>query len=317
MDDLSGRETNCVVRGATFITRQLQRASGPRSTKRTLGDSMPPRRSSPSVCRQNSGFALIIVLWTLVLIAFIAAHLTASGRTEIRIAGNLVANAVTQAAADGGIFEAVFNLSNPQPDERWPVDGSVRELVIGNSRVRVRLEDEAWWINPSTASPALLEALLRATGSDPETARRLAIAIGEWVGDSSLVPRPQNLVLADYQAAGLDYGPPGAALETLDELGRVLGMTPATLAALRPHLTLFGPPQPSAATADPVVAAALAEASQGPAVSADQPPPDVLTTRITAIAFGPSNARVTRSAIVRLGAALPRGYEVIAWDNGF
>src|SRR5215813_2364714 len=102
-------------------------------------------------CGTDSGFALIVVLWTLVLIAFIVAHLTASGRTEIRIASNLVTNAVAQAAADGAIFEAIFNLSDPRPDQRWPVDGTTRQIVIGNSRVMVRLEDEASWINPSTA----------------------------------------------------------------------------------------------------------------------------------------------------------------------
>jgi hypothetical protein len=48
----------------------------------------------------------------------------------------------------------------------------------------------------------------------------------------------------------------------IDELGRVLGMTPAILTAIRPHLTLFGPAQPSAASPDAVVAAALAEALQ-------------------------------------------------------
>jgi general secretion pathway protein K len=272
--------------------------------------------STPAVRRQNSGFALIIVLWTLVLIAFIVTHLTATGRTEIRIATNIVANAVAQAAADGAIFETIFNQSDPQPDERWPVDGSVREIVIGNSRVTGRLEDEAWWINPNSASPALLEAMMRAAGSDGESARRLAIAIGEWVG-SAPAPRPPNVLLADYRAAGLDYGPPGAPLETLDELGRVLGMTSATFAAIRPHLTLFGPPQPSPTTTDPFVAIALATvATTEPAVSANQPPPDVLTTRITAAVSGPNSAQVTRSAIVRFGAVLPLGYQVLAWRDG-
>jgi general secretion pathway protein K len=276
---------------------------------------MPPPQSSHSVSRQNGGFALIIVLWTLVLIAFIGAQLTAAGRTEIRIAGNLIANAVTQAAADGAIFEAIFNLSDPQPQLRWPVDGNTRELVVGNSRVLVRLEDEGWWINPNSASPELLEALLRATGNDPERARRLAAAVGEWVG-SVPVARPQNVVLAEYSAAGLDYGPPGAPLETLDELGRVLSMTPATLAAIRPHLTLFGPPQPSASTPDSFVLAALTEAVQAaPAPSAAQPPPDVLAVRITASALGTSNANAVRYAIVRFGAALPLGYEVLAWRD--
>jgi general secretion pathway protein K len=274
-----------------------------------------PRSSTFPVDRQNGGFALIIVLWMLVLIAFIIVHLTATGRTEIRIASNIVANAVAEAATEGAIFEAIFHLSDPQSEERWPVDGTERNVVVGDSRVRVRLDDEAWRINPNSASPALLEALLHAIGSDPESARRLALAISEWVG-STPAPRLPDLLLADYRAAGLDYGPPGAPLETLDELSRVLGMTPATFAAIRPHLTLFGPPQPSLASADPFVAAALASAaSTEPVLSPNQPPLDVLTTRITATAFGPNGAEVTRSAVVRIGAALPDGYEILAWGQ--
>jgi general secretion pathway protein K len=272
------------------------------------------------VWRRSGGFALLIVLWTLVLIAFIVARMTASGRTEIRIAENLRADAAAQAADDGAIYSAIFNQLDPNPDERWPLNGRPRELTIGSSRVMVQLEDEAGRINPSTASPALLEALLRITGSDAESARRLAAAIGDWVGGAAVAPgaRPQNAVPADYSAAGLDYGPPGEPFETLDELGRVLGMTPAVLAAIRPHLTLFGPAQPNAQTADPVVAAALAATQQGPQalVPGNQPPPDMLLVRITATAFGPSNARVSKSAIVRVGTMLLGGYVVLAWGAG-
>jgi general secretion pathway protein K len=77
--------------------------------------------------RDNSGFALIIVLWTLVLIAFVVSHLTASGRTEIRIATNIAAGAGAQAAADGAIYEAIFNLSDP--DLKRPRTGT-RDLFI-------------------------------------------------------------------------------------------------------------------------------------------------------------------------------------------
>ncbi|MGC1889873.1 MAG: hypothetical protein WA709_27905 [Stellaceae bacterium] len=272
-------------------------------------------------CRRNGGFALIVVLWTLVLIGFIVAHLTASGRTEIRIAGNLVANSASQAAADGAIFEAIFNLSDPRPEQRWPVDGMPRQIVVGSSRVILRVEDEASWVNPSTASPVLLEALLRVTGSDPDSAGRIAAAVSEWVG-SATTPRPQAAVVADYRAAGLDYSPPSAPIETLGELGRVLGMTPAVLMAIRPHLTLFGPPEPTPATTDPVVAAALALTSTvgssptgQPAVPPTQTAQDTLTMRVTAIASGPRNAHVTRTAVVRTGETLPQGYAVLAWGN--
>jgi general secretion pathway protein K len=276
------------------------------------------RRFPPGLadCRRNGGFALILVLWTLVLIGFIVAHLTASGRTEIRIAGNLVANSASQAAADGAVFEAIFNLSDPQPERRWPVDGTPRQVTVGSSRVILRIEDEASWINPSAASPVLLEALLRVTGSDPDTARRIATAMSEWVG-SATVPRPQEAVAADYRAAGLDYGPPSAPFETLGELGRVLGMTPAVLMAIRPHLTLFGPPEPNPVSTDPVVAAALALSSPAsqPVAQPGQASADNLTVRITALASGPGNARVTRTAVVRTGATLPQGYAVLAWGN--
>lgn len=279
-----------------------------------------PSPEASAARRRNGGFALIIVLWTLVLIGFLVAHITASGRTEIRIAGNLVANSAAQAAADGAIFEAIFNLSNPQPEQRWPVDGTAQAVGIGASRVLVRLEDEASWINPSTASPLLLEALLRATGSDADIARRLATAIAEWVG-SAPTPRPPETLLAEYRAAGLDYGPPSGPVETLGELGRVLGMTPAVLSAIRPHLTLYGPPEPNPVTTDPVVAAALALSSPAgppvgpPGVQANQTPPDALTVRVTALADGPGNARVTRRAVVRIGAATPAGYSVLAWRS--
>ena len=274
-------------------------------------------RSSAIATRQQSdGFALIIVLWTLVLISFAVAQITASGRTEIRIAGNLVANGVASAAADGAIYEAIFNLSDPRPEERWPVDGTAREIMIGDCRVNLRLEDEAWRINPNLASPALLEALLRVTDSALESARSLAGSISEWVG-SAPMPRPRNVLLAEYRASGLDHGPPAAPLESLSELGRVRGMTPDILAAIEPHLTLYGPPWPSADNPDPIVAAALATAPQaGPASAADQPPPDVLSVRITATVLGPNNARVTGSAIVRFGAMLPSGYEILHWSRG-
>jgi general secretion pathway protein K len=271
------------------------------------------------VCRRSGGFALLIVLWTLVLIAFIVAHLTASGRTEIRIARNLVANAVAEAAANGAISAAIFNQMEPNADQRWPMNGETHQLAIGNTRVIVQLADEAGRINPSAASPALLEALLRTTGSDPESARRLALAIGQWVG-STPAAQPQN-VQAEYRAAGLDYGPPGEPLETLDELGRVLGMTPDVLAAIRPHLTLFGPPQPNPASADPIVTAALAGMAQAAAAPPppNQPQAELITVRITATAFGSDNARVRKTAVVRVGAMLPGGYAVLAWgsDNRF
>ena len=278
----------------------------------------PAWRGAPHRYR---GFALLIVLWTLVLIAFIVAHVTAAGRSEVRIAGNLAANAAAQAAADGAIYQAIFNLSDPQPDRRWALDGGAHQLRIGDSVVTVTIEDEAGRINPNLASVALLEGLLRAAGDNTETAGDLAGAIAEWVGSAQVLRQPDQLT-AEYRAAGLDYAPPGAPLESLDELGRVRGMPARLLDALRPHLTLFGPAEPNAAAADPVVAMAIALASRstlatgaGQTLGTANAAGDIVTARIRANAQGPTNARVTRVAIVRIGPFTSQGYTPLAWDS--
>ena len=172
---------------AGLVPQQLQRKGVARAgqPERVVGGAAPVSARSAD-CRRNGGFALIIVLWTLVLIGFIVAHLTASGRTEIRIAGNLVANSVARGRRRRGDFRGHLQpVGSAARTSAGRSTAAPRELAIGSSRVMVRLEDEAWWINPSSASPALLEALLRVTGSDPESARRLAAAISEWVGSAA------------------------------------------------------------------------------------------------------------------------------------
>ena len=277
---------------------------------------MATRRCPISIGRDR-GFALLIVLWVLVLISFVTAQITAAGRTEIRIAGNLAANAVGQAAAEGGIYQGIFNLSDPRPERRWALDRAPHEIDIGRSRVLVTLENEDALINPSLASTALLEALLRVIGSDQATAASLANAIAEWVGSAS-TRRPQATVQGEYAAAGLDYAPPGAPLESLDELGRVRGITPALLAALRPHLTLYGAPVPNPADADAEVAAALALSGDSRAAlgAVATGAPDLVTVRIHATALGPGNARISRTAVARVGSNLPQGYTLLAWYAG-
>src|SRR5205085_8988562 len=104
--------------------------------------------------------------------------------------------------------------------------------------------------------------------------------------------------------SGLDYVPPGSPLESIDELERVRGMTADLLNALRPHLTLFGPAEPIPASADPIVAAAIALAGgtssglgSGAPVTAPNNIPDKVVARIHATAKGPGNAELSRTAI--------------------
>ena len=63
-------------------------------------------RSSPG------GFALLIVLWSVVLLALLATGITAAGRSQTQLAGNVRRAAAAEAAADGGIYAAAFHTTD-------------------------------------------------------------------------------------------------------------------------------------------------------------------------------------------------------------
>jgi general secretion pathway protein K len=280
-------------------------ASDPRSGK-SIGNCAPDR---------PRGFALLIVLWMLVLIAFVVGYVISTGRSELQISMNIAANAAASAAADGAVYQTIFALSNPREDQRPALDGTIRTVGIGRSMVTLRLENENGRINPNLASARLLEGLLRAVGTEANTAADLADAITQWVGSASRLRNSDELA-AEYHAAGLDYAPPETPVESIVELSRVRGMTAAQLAAISPHLTLFGGREPSAATTDPIVAAAQRFASQtastGPIFSGIGA--DAQIVRILVSARGPGNTEFALTVIVRVNSS-DDGYSILEWRN--
>lgn len=255
----------------------------------------------------DSGFALLIVLWTLVLVAMLFAMLTASSRSDARLTANLRSAAELEAVADGAIYTALFDLLQHGGSARASTPMSFR---LSGADIGVRIVDQSGLMNPNVVSPALLGALLLRLGADAGLAARIATAVADWRAPGRRSGR-RDAKAVQYQAAGLHYGPPGAPFETVGELGDVFGMTPALLAALSPHLTLYSDGDPDPALADPVVRAALRDAGYGG--QADRAA--LQTIRITATAQR-GGARAIRSAVIRKGASLNgRGWRILVWKS--
>ncbi len=267
--------------------------------------------AGPATDRGRRGFALLLVLWALVLVSLIVSQLSATSRREARIAANLANSAKAESMADGAVYEAVVRLLDASA-KRWPIDGKARRLQFDDGEALVRVQSEAGKVNPNTAPPALLQALLERVGVERGLAERLSVAIVRWREDDDSQPKAR--IYADYAAAGLDYGPPGESLESIDELGRVLGMTPPILAALRPHLSLYQQGLPDPALADPIVLAAIQtlppddDSEHGPAGG-------LQVVTITADARLGNGARFVRQAIVKLGSTFERGYSIDQWES--
>jgi general secretion pathway protein K len=212
--------------------------------------------------KKAEGFALILVVWFLVLVGAIGAYLVANGRAETAIAHNIRAAASAEALADAGVARAVINQTDAEVSNRWKLDAAVHVIALPSGRIEIRLADETRKINPNLASGALLSALFEVSGVDHSTARRLGAAVADWV--SAETPAQDGIVNPDpYRAAGRSYSAPHAPIESLDELGLVLGMTSQILASVRSYLTIHTEAAaPDAKIAPLVIQRALAMAAK-------------------------------------------------------
>jgi general secretion pathway protein K len=257
--------------------------------------------------RSDRGFALLIVLWTLALLALLGTQLVASGRGDAQLARNLLNAAELRGAADGAVQQAIFNMLLP-PAQRWTDDGAVHVVRLGPAVVTLRIEDEDGKVNPNIASDSLMQALLIQVGADPFTAASVAAAIADWRSGTTQ-PRPLGAKAPQYAAAGRDYAPPGTDFRSIDEVGDVLGMTPDLLMRLRPHMTVYSDRDPDSTTRDPVVAAALGVPAQVGVATG----PTLQVALVTADVRGPGNAAFAEQVVVRLSAMTARHpYEILS-----
>jgi general secretion pathway protein K len=262
---------------------------------------------------QQRGFALLIVLGILSVAALFGALGLASGRVEIGLATNLRATAALAAVADGAVYAATFHLIAGD----WSPDGVPRLVRVGPGVAQVSVADLGGRLNPNTAPLPVMRQLLIGVGATPQQATEIAAAMADWQNPSD-EPLAPGARAQQYRAAGRDYVPTGRPFRNLDEIGLVLGMTPTLLAALAPHVSVYQEGQADLQRADPVVAEALA-ADEPPLVSTaaegKQRMPLVVEVTVTAVAR--SGARVTRRAVVRIGAVTagnPSPWRVLDWE---
>ncbi|NNE84905.1 MAG: hypothetical protein HKN28_13155 [Alphaproteobacteria bacterium] len=86
----------------------------------------------------NRGIALVIVLWTLTIIAVISANFTTSNRDGLFLARNTVERAKAEALADAGFYRAVLAVVNQEAEPRAGNDGEAQPGNLANALQSVR-----------------------------------------------------------------------------------------------------------------------------------------------------------------------------------
>ncbi|MBB2201457.1 type II secretion system protein GspK [Gluconacetobacter tumulisoli] len=209
--------------------------------------------------RRERGFALLIVLWTLVLLSLVVTAVIALGRNTTQGEMSRTRLAWARAQADSAIQTAMFHLLGAGRD-RWVPDGRWHTLSEPDLTARVRAVIESGALNPNTAPPALLESVLLTLGVAAPDATSLARWIVNW---------RQPLSAGELARARLTAGEnggcmaPGRPFHSIDDLAVVPGMTSALLARLAPHLSFTQTRALGPDTTDPILRAAVARSRVG------------------------------------------------------
>lgn len=268
------------------------------------------RSAAAAAATRDPGFALLVTLWVLVLVSLLVLQLTEAGGAQARLGGNLRRAAIAEAGADGAVAEAGFRLLAGGSD--WHLSGGVYALPIPGGRAEIEVRNEAGRIDLNNASPTVLQALLSDQGLNPREAATLVEQIVAW--RTTATDEQRREVDAPYLAAHRTELPPLAPFESVSELGLVLGMTPALLARLAPHLTVYQVGDPVASVADPVVRRVLEAAGGGGGTQAafDPTRDDVVRLTVTATVGG---GRYVRRAVLQLEPGDNQApFRVLAWD---
>jgi len=191
----------------------------------------PIRRSYSS----QQGFVLVAVLWLLAALAALATifsvYLSSSARA---LALNDTA-VQAQALVSAGVELAAYRLQLVGEDER-PTQGSFRVRLNG-AEISVSFVSEAARVDLNAAPKELLAGLLSVLGANDDEAREGADRIIAWRTKPAQDSEGNEDAL--YQAAGRAYPPRQAPFAHVDELGLVLGLTPALVERALPFVTVF------------------------------------------------------------------------------
>lgn len=261
------------------------------------------------------GFALLLVLWTMSLLALLATQVTAAGRTELRLSSALTAQAHLQSAADAAIYETIWHLMDGP--ESWQPDMGAAHLAEHGIDVDVTIVDDRGKLDLNAASGDLAAAFFAVLGANRDTAQTLAARLTEWrTGQLPQDDAGRTMRLTPPPVPS-PWGPPGRDLQRLDELRLIPGMTDPFYRAMLPHLVLHLDQGPLYRVADAVVRAAMDTDQRERQVS--QAPPDprigyVVHLRARAVLAG---AAVSREAEIRISGTIGHDmarYRVLSWD---
>jgi general secretion pathway protein K len=178
-----------------------------------------------------------MVLWLVVLLTIVAASFATHSRVETRMAGNLVERQSAKYMTETGFNRAILELMSTGGEDAWSLNGQVYEIQNTQGSLRINIRGSAGLVDLNSASRQTLLNLFKLLDEDEEVRNSLADALEDW-RDGDDARRMRGAEDDDYTTAGFAYGAADRDLETVDELGYVMGFNRDSVERLRPFVTV-------------------------------------------------------------------------------
>lgn len=200
---------------------------------------------------------LLLVLWTVGLLAIIAAASQSSGTMSYTLARDAAETARLEARAEAALNLAALSLLEGASLQREGNPGLTQSIRYEGSKIQVDIQDELGRIDLNHADTQLLAGLFRAVGMPAQEAASIADRIQDW-RDPDDLRRLNGAEAREYRASGASHAPRNAGFQVKDELQLVLGITRDIYQKAEPALTIHsGKPGVDRRIAPPLVQRAL------------------------------------------------------------
>lgn len=182
---------------------------------------------------QDRGAALILVVWSVGLMAVIGALIARDAHLDAR-EGHKIRDAVTASLLlDSGQRIALARLAQPAAGLS---SGFPFVCDLEGGRLLINARPISALVDINAAQEETLAALIIALGAQPSDAASFAARIADYRdGDTTI--RPGGAEFPDYTRAGLAHGPANRPFIRTGELSEVLGLPPELVSALLPYVT--------------------------------------------------------------------------------
>ncbi len=190
-----------------------------------------------SASSRNAGFALASVLWSVLLLALLAATVGSVANTERTLTTRHLDFLNDRAAAEAGLAIAVARLTNATQERSVGMKAFDESLLYNGRTIDVSFRDEHGKVDLNTADASILDSLFLMAGLDQEEASDFKDRLLDW-RDRNELTHLNGAEASEYASVGRHYAPRNAPFETTDEISQILGVNDALMACLAPSLTV-------------------------------------------------------------------------------